>query len=130
MAFNLSEIYVEAADRELGANLPLTYRLAMLIKNGGEIETDEDVWQLYPIADTSDKKRLFRTVNHIIRETKSCKEWSNFPDNALAIGDNGCGDKLIFLRNDANIESIIYIWHHESGEIVVLANDFHELKVV
>ena len=130
MAFNLSEIYVEAAERELGANLPLAYRLAMLIKNGGEIETDEDVWQLYSIADTSDKKRLSRTVNHIIKETMSCKEWSNFPDHALAIGDNGCGDKLILLRNDTNFESIIYIWHHESGELAVLANDFHELKVV
>ena len=92
MPFDLAESFLLAAERELGASLPKSYRLAMLRENGGEIETDDDDWQQYPVADTSDRKRLSRSANHILKETESCRGWARFPENAVAIAGNGAGD--------------------------------------
>ena len=58
-----------------------------------------DVWSLYTIFDDSDKKRLKRICNEIIRETASAREWPDFPQDALAIGDNGGGDIPILLAD-------------------------------
>lgn len=37
--------------------------------NGGEVDTDDDTWVLYPFFDNSDRTRLKRTCNDIARET-------------------------------------------------------------
>ena len=72
MPFDIAESLVLAAEQKLGAKLPESYRSSMLRENGGELETGEDAWRQYPIADTSDRKQLSRTANHIIKETESC----------------------------------------------------------
>ena len=114
MPFNLAESFVLAAEREVGATFPPSYRSAMLGANGGEVETEDDVWELYPIADTSDRKRLSRTANHVIKETGVCRTWRGFPGNALAIAGNGAGDQLVLLKQGAALESAVYAWSHGS----------------
>lgn len=96
MPFNLSEEQLTQTENELGAKLPNEYRESMKLNNGGEASTEEDDWVLYPIKDTSDKKRISRTCNHNIRETQSCFGFGNFPDNAVAIASNGLGDQMFF----------------------------------
>src|SRR5690554_7634372 len=91
--------------------------------NGGEIEISGDVWDQYPIFDKSDRKRISRTCNHIIAETKSCEDFGNFPANALAIAGNGCGDQLVLLKQNSNYGNTIYIWSHETGEVDKVAKD-------
>lgn len=130
MPFDLAEAFVLAAERELGSPLPLSYRSAVLIENGGELETESDDWELYPIADTSDRKRLSRTANHIIKETQSCRGWKRFPEGALAIAGNGSGDQLIFLKDGATFTSAVYIWSHETGAVEKVADDFSQLKAL
>lgn len=104
MPFDLSEPFMLAAESKLGATLPAAYRSAMLRSNGGELSVDDDDWMLYPIADTSDRKRLSRTANHVIKETQVCRQWPDFPRDALAIASNGAGDQLVFLRQGAELE--------------------------
>jgi hypothetical protein len=128
MPFDLAESFVLAAERELGATLPPSYRRSMLQENGGELETDGEVWDQYPIADTSDRKRLSRTANHILKETQSCREWPGFPSDALAIAGNGAGDQLVFLQRGGLFEPGVYAWSHETGDLSKVANDFAELK--
>lgn len=128
MPFDLAEPFLLAAERELGARLPTSYRLAMLRENGGEIETDDDGWQQYPIADTSDRKRLSRSANHILKETESCRGWARFPDNAVAIAGNGAGDQLVLLRLNEAFAPEVYAWLHESGELEKVADDFSLIK--
>ncbi len=128
MPFDLEESFILEAERQLGANLPRSYTAAMARSNGGEVETQDDVWQLHPIADTSDRKRLARTANHIIRETASAKAWPRFPAGALAIGANGSGDHLIFLRSEQSFGPEVHIWWHETGEVQLLASNFGELQ--
>ncbi len=128
MPFDLAESFLLDAERELGASLPKSYRLAMLRENGGELATDEDDWQQYPIADTSDRKRLSRSVNHILKETESCRGWARFPENAVAIAGNGAGDQLVLLRQNGVFTPEVYAWLHESGELEKVADDFSLIK--
>ena len=128
MAFNLSEEQILKTEDELKARLPETYRDAMKGNNGGEATIAEHDWVFYPIKDTSDEKRTSRTCNHIIHETKECLGFPNFPDNAVAIADNGFGDKIIFLKEGKAFKDSVYIWKHETGEVELLLKDFSEVK--
>jgi hypothetical protein len=128
MPFDLAETFVLAAERELGSPLPASYRGALLRENGGELATESDDWELYPIADASDRKRLSRTANHIIKETESCRSWPHFPEGALAIAGNGSGDQLVFLKEGARFGPAVYAWSHETGAIEKVSDDFAKLK--
>lgn len=128
MPFDLSESFVEKFESEVGARLPEAFRQSIMSENGGEIETDDEVWFQYPIADTSDRKRLSRTSNHILKETASAKEWRGFPQLGIAIADNGSGDFLVLLQSGSSFLSQVYIWRHESASLSEAANDFSVLK--
>lgn len=130
MAFPVDEQYIAATETELGLTFPSTFKGKMKTENGGEIETDYGLWTIHPFFDKSDTKRIKRTANHIILETKKSKEWNGFPQNGIAIGENGSGDKLILLPTDSNPKELsdkIYIWLHETSEIEELADNIDEL---
>ena len=128
MPFNLSEEQLSQTEAELGAKLPHEYREAMKLDNGGEASTEEDDWEFYPIRDTSDRKRLSRTCNHIINETESCKGFGNFPDEAVAIASNGLGDQMVFVRESEQYLNTVYQWFHETGELLELAVTFNAIE--
>ena len=127
MAFDVEERFVAAAEGKLGCRLPESYRAALMANNGGEVETDDDVWQLHPVLDSSDRKRIARTCNDIIRETEAMQEWQGWPEGALAIAANGGGDALVMLRSGGTCGPEVFHWDHETGEMVELAGDFGEL---
>ncbi len=127
MPYNLEQAYLVAAEQALGARLPESYRCAMIGVNGGEIEAAGDDWLLHPIADTSEKKRLSRTANHVLKETEAFRNWQGFPQAALAIASNGAGDALVFVRRSGEFEPFVYAWSHETQSLSKVANDFSEL---
>ncbi len=127
MPFPVDRQFVTKTEEKLGATFPESYSAVMQGHNGGSVRTGTDEWQLYPIFDTSDKKRLNRTCNDIIRETQSAKSWTDFPDEAVAIGANVCGDQLIFLRKGSQLGPEVFWWDHETGAIHQAAKDFAEL---
>ncbi|MFC3151919.1 SMI1/KNR4 family protein [Litoribrevibacter euphylliae] len=127
MPFSLSEEQLVLTENELGCTLPNEYREAMKLDNGGEVQTEEHDWELYPIKDTSDRKRISRTCNHIIKETESCKGFGNFLENALSIAGNGLGDQMVFIKESGEYQSTLYLWLHETGELQVLAASFSEI---
>ena len=128
MAFNLDEKYIIKAEEDLGLPLPDDYRKSMMEENGGERDVSDEIWWLNPIFDTSDRKRLKRSTNHIIRETEAIAEYSHWPKNALYIANNGSGDALLFLRNDLTYGPEIFRWCHETGNTEKVANSFGDLK--
>jgi len=127
VAFDLSEVYVAQAEVKLGARFPESYRRAMMEANGGEVATEEDDWQLYPILDSSDQKRLSRSCNDIVAETKNSAEWRGFPEQAVAIAANGSGDLLVLLKSGEEFDPAVYVWSHETGQLTKVKNDFSEL---
>lgn len=129
MAFPVDEQYIIEMEKELGLKFPPTFKKKMKTENGGEIETADDLWTIHPFFDKSDIKKIKRTANNIIAETKNSREWDSFPENGVAIGDNGTGDKLILLpsNNDSTLSDKIYYWSHETGEVTGITNTISEL---
>lgn len=131
MAFPVDEQYINATEKELGLIFPKTFKEKMKNENGGEIETEYGTWIMHPFFDKSDIKRIKRTTNNIILETKNSREWNGFPENAIAIGENSLGDKLILLPTDSNPNELsdqIYVWLHETRGIEEFAGNINELS--
>nr|WP_254507336.1 SMI1/KNR4 family protein [Anatilimnocola floriformis] len=101
----------------------------MCRNNGGQITVGSDYWFLHPIFDDSDRARLKRTCNDIVRETAAARDRPDFPAAALTIGNNGCGDELILLPDDdsGRYAEVVYWWDHETGELEKVADAFDEL---
>lgn len=121
MPFPLDPECVVRAEQKLGAKLPPSYVAKMLQANGGSIEVDADEWELHPILDETDSRRLARTCNDILRETDQAREWEGFPQEALSIGRNGFGDHLVVLRSGGGMfEETLYHWDHETHEVIAI----------
>ena len=130
MPFPVDEKYILKAEEKLNVKFPASFREKMMKDNGGEVETPPDAWNLYPFFDTSDKNRIKRTSNDVVRETTVAREWGNFPKEAVAIGSNGSGDQLIFMRSTDDpltLDNCVFWWDHETGNINKVADDFKEI---
>lgn len=130
MPFDLREKYIVAAEIKIGAALPASYRSRMMADNGGTVWASSDYWELHPIFDSSDRRRIGRTCNDILRETASMKDWVGWPENAISIASNGTGDALIFLIEDSEIGNAVYRWDHETRNLEKVADSFGNLKQV
>jgi SMI1 / KNR4 family (SUKH-1) len=128
MPFDLDERFIVTAEEKLGAKLPYSYRQAMMKGNGGAVRADGDVWHLYPILDTSDRKRLKRSCNDILYETRFMRGWRGWPENALAIASNGTSDRLVLLKNGRHYDPTVYVWLHDTDELVTVAEVFSDLE--
>ena len=130
MPFPIDEKYIAQTEQQLGLVFPPCFKAKMIEMNGGEVVADDDLWQLFPFFDQSDKKRIKRTCNHIIVETKQAQQWLGFPADAIAIASNGSGDLLIFkkLENGQQLDDTVYRWSHETAEFKVVAQHFDQLK--
>lgn len=129
MPFPLDVRFVRDAEAKLGRRLPLGYVARMCRDNGGQVAVGRDGFSLHPILDTSDRRRLARTCNDIVRETAAARQWPGFPSDALAIGNNGGGDLLVLLPDPAGgrYADAVYWWDHETGELNPAADAFEEL---
>ena len=131
MAFPVEEKYIEKAEAELGVKFPESFRNKMMKKNGGEVEVSDDSFELHPFYDTSDKKRIKRTCNSIVHETKNSQTYYRLPSNLIVIGNNGGGDELVYkVEENRNINPTVYWFNHETEEIEHAANDFSELHEI
>lgn len=131
MPFPVDELFVVETEQKLGVRFPDSFRRKMQVENGGEVSTTSDDWQLYPIRDTSDKKRLKRTCNDIVHETTVARTWTGFPSEAVAIGSNGTGDQLVLIPSSGEEEILhetIFWWDHETGALSKIAESIDSLK--
>jgi hypothetical protein len=130
MPFPTTLEFIIEAESQLGVQLPESFRAHLLASNGGEVDAEDDTWQVFPVFDKSDRKRIARTANHIVYETKQARSWTGFPSAAVAIAENGTGDKLVFLpsaQDAKRLGSAVLHWDHETGQTSVVAEDFGQL---
>lgn len=127
MPFPIEDKYIAETETELQVKFPPEFKKRMKKSNGGELETDDYEFELYPFLDKSDKKRISRTCNHIGLETKNAREWNGFPKNGIAIASEGFGNQVILLHNgDGNLSEEIYLWDHETGDFERIADSISE----
>ncbi|MGE8540455.1 MAG: SMI1/KNR4 family protein, partial [Acinetobacter sp.] len=89
-----------------------------------EDEDEDDYiesWFLFPFQDTTDIKRIKRTMGHLVEEHKSTREIEDFPANSVAIAHNGAGDYLLMrAADDPQLGEEIYLWRHDDVEFIYL----------
>jgi hypothetical protein len=117
-----------ATESRIGARFPESYRLRMMRSNGGQIHVAGDEWELIPIRDDTDRKRLTRTTSDVISETASYSGFPTWPQLALAIAHNGSGDALVMFQSGSGFEPEIFVWSHEDGALMLVAESFGELR--
>lgn len=125
MPFPVDIEYVSRAQRTLNVVFPPEYLLQLVRENGAELETSVDHWHLFPVYDDSDCKRMKRTCNDVVRETRKLRELDWFPQTAVAVGENGGGDYLVFLPDKEyaqQLRPVLYCWESVSGEINEIGN--------
>ena len=127
MPFDLSEDQLKTTESEIGAKFPDSYRRLMMQSNGGEIAANSDIWNLIPLRDTSDRKRISRTANHVVSETMSLSGFPAWHENAYAIAENGTGDALVMFQDGDRFEPQVFFWCHEDGALELVAEDFSAL---
>lgn len=131
MPFSTSEAVIATEEGRLAIRLPASFREYLKRSNGGDVAARGDHWQIFPAFDTSDRKHMSRTANHLARETALARHWTGFPPTAVAFAANGAGDRLVFLPlNEAaqELDSAVFHWDHETGQLVRIAPDFAMLQ--
>jgi hypothetical protein len=122
VAFPVDEARIAAAEEALGRRLPHGLRERLRRDNGGEIPVEgypgDDVWQLHPVWDDGDRKRMARTASHVVRETDEHGEL--LPEGTVVIGDNGSGDLLVLPAGSDNPAW----WDHETGDLQPITTDW------
>ena len=117
--FPAGEDRINEAETELGRRLPEAPRARLKRDNGGEIEVagspgDNAVWFLHPGWNSGDRRRMSRTANHVVRETREAHETiGDLPAGAIVIADNGTGDLLLVLGEG---DDVVW-WDHETGDV-------------
>ena len=133
MPFPVEPKYIQATEQALGIQLPPRFKARLSAGNGGEIllepDNEDSSFTLLPVFDTSDKKRLRRTCNHIAKETASAREsWHGFPTQAVLIGDNQCGDFLLLLpESPQQLGEAVFLWSSDGGELEQVASSIDDL---
>ena len=129
MPFPVDPKFIQRAAERLGVRLPASYVARLTRENGGELIAGDADWQLYPVFDDSDRTRIKRTCNHVVRETMLARTRPDLPTTAIAIGEDGGGNHLVLLSDpDVNrLGNAVYRWDHETGEVERLADDLADL---
>jgi len=124
--------FILAVEKQLGIRLPSSYAEAMQRNNGGEIPTDEDLWELYPLPGAKAQLAGHSAVTDVVEETLERRERPSFPAGAVAIADNGLGDQLVFLpaEEPGQLGEGCWFWHHETGELSIVSEHFGALEHV
>jgi len=127
MAFPIDQKYIVDTESELSVKFPTEFKTRMIKSNGGELLiSSEFEFELHPFFDKSDRKRISRTCNHIGLETKNAREWNGFPENGIAIGKDGFGNKLILTHNgNGNLTDELYLWNHETKKAEKIAESIN-----
>jgi hypothetical protein len=110
-----SSTVIESVEARLGRKLPSAFRDFLLRSNGGEIELLDLRWEVTPIEE-------------IITITDQVRKWPSFPPGGVSVGDDGCGNHLVFIpgaRDSQSFAPMLYIWRHEGGELEVVGTDFN-----
>ena len=130
MPFPVELKYIEALEADLQLKFPEKFKQRMQLNNGGELDSEEFEFELYPFWDRKDRKRISRTCNHIGSETQGARQWPGFPPTAVAIGGDGFGNQLVLLvKGGAGLLSEeLFIWDHESGELRKIADSIEAIE--
>lgn len=115
----VAEAAIRETEQKLGIHFPDQYVQLFRLSNGPEIGE----WILFPIKDPDNVKK---TWDDVVRQNEEVLN-REFPDNLLAIAEDGTGDYLCLKVEDEQTADSIYLWLHETDEIEELAPTLKDL---
>ena len=102
---------IRAAERELGVCFPGSYAAGMQRANGGEVTFGGLVWTLCPFMDRSERKKLLRTSNDVVRETSRFRGIGWFPPTGVVIATVDSHCLFLSRRNEhPELEDTVLAW--------------------
>jgi hypothetical protein len=113
MAWPVEQKYIDDAQRQLGVVFPRNFVARLRKLNGGALTRDGQTWWFHPVWDKSDKRRLSRTSNDIVRETQHARTWPGFPQAGVAIAQGTGSERLILLPSESDpgqLGEAVYDW--------------------
>jgi hypothetical protein len=130
VAFPVDREMLRKTETKLGRRLPESYVRRITRDNGGYVEdAGGGVWWLHPVHDDSDRRRLKRSTNDVLRETAFAREYPGFPEHGLAIAVNDYGDRLVLMPEGSDqFGSTVHCYDHENGQLGILSKDFGDLR--
>ncbi|WP_211654137.1 SMI1/KNR4 family protein [Planococcus alpniumensis] len=115
----VAEAAIRETEQKLGIRFPDQYVQLFRLANGPEI----GAWILFPVKDPDNEKK---TWDDVVRQNKEVLD-REFPDNLLAIAEDGTGDYLCLKVEDEKAVDSIYLWLHETDETEELAPTLKDL---
>jgi hypothetical protein len=113
MPWPVAQQYIDEAEAALGVHFPRNFVARMRQINGGEVTINGQTWWLHPFWDKSDRKRLARTSNDIVRETNKARQWAGFPAGGVAIAHGLGPEQLVLLPSEKDpheLDDTVYDW--------------------
>lgn len=119
MTWSVEQRFIDDAQRELGVRFPRVFMARLRKQNGGDVRRDGHTWTFHPVGDTSERRRLSRTSNDIVRETRFARQHPDFPAAAVAIAVGASGpERLVLLPSEEDpgvLAEDVYDWDPAYG---------------
>ncbi|MDR0777518.1 MAG: SMI1/KNR4 family protein [Azonexus sp.] len=128
MAFPTTKSAIEVAERELGIRLPGEFQVRLMARNGGELSTAGDTWQVFPVADTGKQKMPGHPVGDMVLENQQARARKGFPSGAVAIAANRKGNLLLLLpeKSSGQLGPQVFVWDHETHKCTPSALSYED----
>jgi hypothetical protein len=114
MGLPVSEDRIAETEAKLGRRLPEGFRALSMASNGGStIRIGGDDFDVLAVWDPTDRKRMSRSANHVMRETESLyRDLGEFlPSGGVVLATNAGGDPLMQLPDGS-----LVIWSMRTGK--------------
>jgi hypothetical protein len=119
---------IAETETAMGLTFPAIFKAWMSRANGGSVEIDDEAWFLVPFWDPSDKRTIRRTSQDIKYETKEMLAANvGFPEDGIAIANNGGGDWLILRSRDGIVGREVWEFRLHGGELHLVLDDVADL---
>ncbi len=112
---------IECAEVALRIRLPEPYRHGMARANGGEVMAFGLPWELCTFRDDTNRRRLARTWDDIVRVTFAHLEIGGFPEGAVVLAAVD-GNALILRREPGNPEVLkdeVWAWWGDGAHSIL-----------
>jgi hypothetical protein len=115
MGLPVDDERIAETEARLGRPLPEGFRELTKQSNGGtSIKVGGTSFDVYAVWDPSDRKRMGRSANHVIRETESMyRDLGDFlPAGGVILASNAGGDPLIQLP-----DGMLVVWSFRTHKV-------------
>ena len=98
-------------------------------QNGGCVRALDDEWYLHPFLDTSDRKRMVRTSNDIVRETMKFREIEWFPKAGVVLASLNANCLLLLPEDEdpGQLGGEVFVWYLDGDRVETVFDSIAEL---